>query len=671
MNKYWKVMLAGALVVCAALFGSCAHTEQTGSGVTDITIPSIDDPTPTPSPTPTPTPAPTPIPKIDHTGHAAVTEYSAVNDMSEGLSGVARLPDGNLIVLSCSDYVDHKVVNGSDRHVTLNLIDTAEDKIIKSVDTGYTDIVVLGVTEDGRILLHNENTMQTFVYSKELELINTLEKTGIDCFYDPYRECLVYYLRGSICRRSLDGTEERAGGRMFACRLCSFDPVNDSCVISDYDAVVDSLETYYVSPLDGGDPVAMCSNNSFYSVRNCGRYVLFSVTDKKDVKLMVRDQKTGKLVNTFKLPENAFVYSESFCDRFLFAVPEISANSLDFVFYVADPVTGRCCHTGVSVKESYAFQVFTDSRTGDYLIGDTVAEDDVKARLYQICPEAFELTDQLVVSSYTEYERSDDVYKTSARFSTLQDKADRIAARYGINIILGDETKNHPLDQHYEIVSVEDSDRSFDEISANIDSTLDQIDLALSVYPAGFCDVFRDYHGGGGLTLALVDKLHNPNGEFLPEAITLMSGSTSYIVLDVNWVTRTTIDHEMWHAVENIVEIMEPGAFDAEKWDINNPEGFSYIGDFDNYLVDSYVQNCRESYTSGDKDNVYFTKLYGTVNAREDRATLVESIMGNDVPFDSPFKTALEDLNSYPHIKAKLDYMAQVLKDVLGGCYWE
>ena len=150
-----------------------------------------------------------------------------------------------------------------------------------------------------------------------------------------------------------------------------------------------------------------------------------------------------------------------------------------------------------------------------------------------------------------------------------------------------------------------------------------------------------------------------------------MSGSSSYIVLDVNWITRTTIDHEMWHAVENIIEILEPSAFEPENWDPLNPADFSYIEDFENYLVDRYVQNCRESYTNNDKTGIYFTKLYGTVNAREDRATLVETIMGNDLPYNSEYKTAIDDLNSYPNIKAKIDYMAQVLKEVLGSCYWD
>ena len=69
-----------------------------------------------------------------------------------------------------------------------------------------------------------------------------------------------------------------------------------------------------------------------------------------------------------------------------------------------------------------------------------------------------------------------------------------------------------------------------------------------------------------------------------------------------------------------------------------------------------------------DHDMVYFTESYSTVNVKEDRAALIGFLFqeGHDE------KEQLRFVRScYPHLAAKLDYMAEQAARVFGSAYWE
>ena len=60
------------------------------------------------------------------------------------------------------------------------------------------------------------------------------------------------------------------------------------------------------------------------------------------------------------------------------------------------------------------------------------------------------------------------------------------------------------------------------------------------------------------------------------------------------------------------------------------------------------------------------TRIYGSVDEREDRATLIEYILRPDAP-----RSADENFTSCPILQAKLDYLAELVRPVFGYVYWE
>ena len=55
----------------------------------------------------------------------------------------------------------------------------------------------------------------------------------------------------------------------------------------------------------------------------------------------------------------------------------------------------------------------------------------------------------------------------------------------------------------------------------------------------------------------------------------------------------------------------------------------------------------------------------------EDRATLIETVFSWSFDDKSGKKNGLAEMNKYPHIKAKLDMLAQWAKLEFGYAYWE
>ena len=114
------------------------------------------------------------------------------------------------------------------------------------------------------------------------------------------------------------------------------------------------------------------------------------------------------------------------------------------------------------------------------------------------------------------------------------------------------------------------------------------------------------------------------------------------------------------------------GAFWFADWEALNPPGFEYSMDFDRYFegnsLDEYLM-----YYGDDRDGVYFIGSYSTVTAKEDRATVVETLFsaGDIKEFYPGWDSYYQMVCSYPHLKAKLDEMAKWTEKVFGCVYWE
>ena len=130
--------------------------------------------------------------------------------------------------------------------------------------------------------------------------------------------------------------------------------------------------------------------------------------------------------------------------------------------------------------------------------------------------------------------------------------------------------------------------------------------------------------------------------------------------------------HEIWHSVESQIRLRDPDAFSDEKWGVLNPKSFKYIRDFDHYLVDSMKYDEYILMRSFGETPGYFISAYSTVNGQEDRATLIEPVMTDDITiYDAEkYSSSRAYVETFPALNAKLDYMEEQYEKWFGEKYW-
>ncbi len=250
--------------------------------------------------------------------------------------------------------------------------------------------------------------------------------------------------------------------------------------------------------------------------------------------------------------------------------------------------------------------------------------------------------------------------------------ADKIAEKYGIRILIGDEVLNiQDSGSSWTSVEALSSEMKEDEIAAETVLFLKQLEARLAVYPKGFFSKFRDEYGEGGLLILLTDQ---PYTDTIGPAggVQFLAGKWYSIALERNGYNH--IHHELWHAVEARISAEDPKAFLDENntpWLSLQPKGFSFTQYAESY--DSMPRDYFLSETDHPQD-AYFARRYSAADSREDRATLIEWLFYGNSFYENlgeENKQNWELLPLLPHIKAKLDYMAERTKKVFSSVYWE
>jgi hypothetical protein len=75
---------------------------------------------------------------------------------------------------------------------------------------------------------------------------------------------------------------------------------------------------------------------------------------------------------------------------------------------------------------------------------------------------------------------------------------------------------------------------------------------------------------------------------------------------------------------------------------------------------------------SFDETPGYFIEAYSTVNGQEDRATLIEPVMTDDITiYDAEkYSSSRAYVESFPALAAKLEYMEKQYEKWFGEKYW-
>lgn len=141
--------------------------------------------------------------------------------------------------------------------------------------------------------------------------------------------------------------------------------------------------------------------------------------------------------------------------------------------------------------------------------------------------------------------------------------------------------------------------------------------------------------------------------------VTYESADWQNIALDIRMSDSldSLICHELWHATENHILSRDYAAIDPDTWDALNPPGFTYCGD-------ATLSNDLRQWTlySCDPEDVCFVDGYACVDAREDRARIMEYFMVHE--------DAAQLLIESPVIRQKLQIMCDAVRNNFDTAGW-
>lgn len=192
---------------------------------------------------------------------------------------------------------------------------------------------------------------------------------------------------------------------------------------------------------------------------------------------------------------------------------------------------------------------------------------------------------------------------------SLRQQADKLENQYGIRIMM-----------ESQVILYCDSYAAVKSGQKVIADALNALDRTLSLYPEGFFTQFRNSIGEGGIYLCLTGRIQGPMD---PVGNAVKSGDRYVIALDITAPQPDrTIHHELWHAIEMKIST---DSFDSAKWNANNPKDFLYYGHYD-----AGYQHLTQWTYAQSGSQCYFVDAYSCINAREDRARLMEYAMSED-----------------------------------------
>ena len=330
----------------------------------------------------------------------------------------------------------------------------------------------------------------------------------------------------------------------------------------------------------------------------------------------------------------------------------------------------------VPVEESDLFDAaFCYLPDADRLLVCTISQEERgdgagRMRLYRVDPGKLSFDEPLLPAALPEeYVPS---FESGKDLAALRRAADEIEDAYPVTVLLGNACLNAAPSPDFGVISTEQDVRT-DGRMEEIGVSLALLRRVLSSYPDGFLERFRNEEGEGGLRFLLVADLTSEElSNFSAAALFYRFGAWYNVVLDVDEPFSSfyfaSVQHELWHAVEERIKDEYPGVFDSENWERDLlPAGFTYHRDFDRYQELSAPWNDR---LLGVGNDPWFVEDYSLVTGAEDRATLLESLYNETFGVSSPAQAA-RAVARYPHLYAKLSYMGKQVERVFGCVYWE
>ena len=568
----------------------------------------------------------------------------------------------------------------------LYFIDLKKDKILaeKRFPNGFLSLI--GTRPNGDAVMYDYEKDEVKTYHEDLSDSVSVFCESFDSplFFDPVRD--------SICTSNLENDETILMRTGFDGRKEEIDRFPGLLFLDDFDPY---RELFLFTAPDSNDDTGRAFH--VYSIKS--RSIVFSgVDDYSEYSF----SSSGLLAHhTHLIPgeEEESRYSSTTALFDLDTAKEGTAYEFDSVYFESHPKSaysfGVDYHDGEMVDgELKAEAILADFSSGSYAVFPTgektllaahlffsdfqdsalisLSASDGQTEVFWIDPEKIVLDQQFETSKFSLYEKKA-LHTLGDFLLPARKKADEIEKELSVRILLGDECFNGFATGGYSIVSLEEgpSGDGFSEALRQTETGLDTLHRSLSAYPAGFFEKFTNSLSGGGVWIMIVrDLICEDYENFEAAAIEYYDGVWYNIVIDLDEMDPSTLHHELWHAAEDRIAEKHGMPISPEKWAEFNPEGFQYHTDMDTYLDSDGYQ-----YVLWNSTDPYFASIYSTVNEKEDRATLVQEIFNEsgfqDAPDAALYSNQLEWLLSKPHLKAKIDFIAALAKDVFGSVYWE
>lgn len=250
-------------------------------------------------------------------------------------------------------------------------------------------------------------------------------------------------------------------------------------------------------------------------------------------------------------------------------------------------------------------------------------------------------SDYGIVKGQSQYASVPDFYasREHGNLSELEDLyqlEDEIGKKYEVTIYIGDEVPSFTYED-------DNGYPCYDHDT--LKAALEMIDSSFELYPIEL--LYRITNSSvNGFDIYLVGEIGDYAG---------YTNKTTYIVYRADMINSQpdTIHHELSHVIDVAIDLRYPTYLNPVEWASLNPQGFNYLGNYEDFLECDYQYN-----------HDYFIRAYATTFMTEDLATLFEYSMTYYL-FNNGEPSSLT-----PEILAKMKYYFDAIRKVYGSDDW-
>ncbi|SDB59078.1 hypothetical protein SAMN02910317_03115 [Ruminococcaceae bacterium FB2012] len=681
MKKKYLVLLAAlTMLVTAASCGSGDSSSGTGSSAGESTSSAAEAKASTADTSSAADTASAPAESSGEVSEAPADDLPAMDSAYKVLDclDVEGTPSeifscGNTVAVQC-----HTTDKDGHWAVKYYIVDAVKDELIRTVDAGNDMEILLGTDAEGGLTamiwkdwVNESDDPQQLVFYKPDGTRNAVEYNGDLMFVKCDLSGQLYDLGKGVAKLGSDLSREVIFDCIEAEETQILDVSRDRAVVSYLKDSFTQPTTLMLADTSTGKEITELEAAHVTDVDGAGDYVVVTCIpdyETYDYYTSVYEKETGKLLWTWSEEHEGIRYD--FYEGSSYGVNCGNTEIIDPLTYnflrVSDGATGTLKPDIPDVVRITTASVTSADRLISAVAVGDLQKNDTKVKLVMIDPAQVNFDGS--VEKCDPYKYSEETgYKCGDKFKELRAKADALEEKYGVRILIGDEVPClDETNDAYRYVSAEGGEWAGSGYS-DTEAALNSLDKRMGEYPEGFFDEFKA-RGKGGICIALAGDLADKytDSSFAAAGQTYCYGLWTIIPVITDYADHA-LNHEMFHAVEFLVDD-RVGAIDEDEWNALNPEGFEYSKDFDGY-ADGEMSS---DHIYGYDDDPYFARDYGKVTPLEDRATLIEMLFTDAYNDPAEYRDYIEDITEKsPHLKAKIDFLADWTKQLFGYVYWE